>query len=152
MKYMEEVLAGAIYILKKERFNRFWKFGLVGGFVALIGIGLLYAFIDIMSIEKNIAYFIQALISLQINFNLNDRFTWKDRRDRKGSYWSRWVKYHLTRMISVILNQILFALLTTLGIHYILVSVICIIFATAINYLMGDRFVFNTHFSVNKTF
>lgn len=132
--------------------GRFWKFGLVGGVVALVGIGLLYVFVDILSIEKNVAYFAQAVVSLQLNFNLNDRFTWVDRRGQKGGYWSRWAKYHLMRMVSVILNQILFALLTAIGIHYILVSVICIVAATGINYFTSDRFVFNTQSSANKTF
>lgn len=122
--------------------GRFWKFGLVGGLVALIGSGLLYTFVDILSIEKNVAYFVQAFISLQLNFNLNDRFTWADRKAQNGSFWSRWAKFHTARILSVILNQILFALLTALGVHYMLACAMCIIVATCFNYYTSDRFVF----------
>jgi dolichol-phosphate mannosyltransferase len=122
--------------------GRFWKFGLVGGLVALIGSGLLYIFVDILSIEKNTAYFVQAFISLQLNFNLNDQFTWVERRGQNGRYWSRWVKFHTTRILSVILSQIFFALLTALGVHYMLVYVMCIMVAMVFNYLTSDRFVF----------
>jgi len=124
--------------------GRVWKFGLVGGLVALIGSGLLYTFVDILSIEKNVAYFVQAFICLQLNFNLNDRFTWGERREgRNSGYWNRWVKFHVARALSVILSQILFALLTALGMYYMLAFAMCIIFATGFNYFTSNRFVFN---------
>lgn len=123
--------------------GRFWKFGLVGGLVALIGSALLYALVDLLGVEKNIAYFVQAVISLQLNFNLNDRFTWADRRQQRG-YWSRWLKYHTARILSVVFNQILFALLTLLGVHYMLALVVGIVVAIALNYFMSDRFVFTS--------
>lgn len=133
-------------IPQAERFwkLRFWKFGLVGGFVALIGIALLYVLVDILSIEKSVAYFVLAIISLQLNFNLNDWFTWGERRKgNNNGYWNRWIKFHATRALSAVIDQILFALLASvLGVHYILASVMCIIIATGWNYLMGDRFVF----------
>lgn len=123
--------------------GRFWKFGLVGGLVALIGSGVLYTLVDILSIEKNVAYFVQAFISLQLNFNLNDRFTWGEmRKGRNGGYWNRWIKFHSARAFSVVLNQILFALLTAVGVYYMLACVVCIMVAMGFNYLMSDRFVF----------
>lgn len=126
--------------------GRFWKFGLVGGLVALIGMALLYVFVDILSIEKNVAYFVQAFISLQLNFNLNDRITWGERRKGgNGGYWNRWIKFHAARAFSVVLNQTLFALLTAFGVHYMLACAMCIIFATGFNYFTSDRFVFKTH-------
>jgi len=123
--------------------GRFWKFGLVGGLVALIGIGVLYVLVDILSVERNAAYFAQAVISLQLNFNLNDRFTWADRRGQNGAYWSRWLKYHTARMLTVVVNQIVFALLTAFGVHYLAACVACLALATGFNYFASDRFVFS---------
>jgi putative flippase GtrA len=123
--------------------TRIVKFGLVGGLVALIGGGILYTLVDILSIEKNAAYFVQAVISLQLNFNLNDRFTWADRRGQNGRYWNRWVKFHIVRILSAILSQILFALLTVLGVYYMLAYAVCIVFATGFNYFTSNRFVFS---------
>lgn len=120
--------------------GRFWKFGLVGGLVAVIGIGLLYAFVEFLKIEENSAYLLQAFICLQLNFNLNHFLTWSERR--KGGYWYRWIKFHTSRVLSVILNQILFALLTFLGMHYILACLVCLISVTGFNYFASDRFVF----------
>lgn len=123
--------------------GRFWKFGLVGGLVALIGGGILYTLVDILSIEKNAAYFVQAFISLQLNFILNNWFTWAERKGKNGSFGSRWVKFHTARLLSVILNQILFGLLTALGVHYMLACLVCILFVMGINFVTSDRFVFS---------
>lgn len=127
--------------------GRFWKFGLVGGLVALIGITLLYVFVDILTIEKNVAYFVQAFISLQLNFILNSRFTWRERtKCGEGKIWNRWIRYHAARAVAVVLNQILFFLLTTaLGMYYMLATVAGVVFATGFNYFTSDRFVFNTN-------
>lgn len=123
---------------------RFWKFGAVGGLVALIGGGILYLLVDIMSIENNAAYFVQAIVSLQLNFILNDQFTWADRKGQKGSFWSRWTKFHTARALSVGLSQILFALLTAFGAHHMLVYALTILFLSAVNFYTSDHIIFSS--------
>lgn len=122
--------------------GRFWKFGLVGGSVAVFSLLFLYFLVDILSVEKNLAYFIQAFIALQLNFNFNYYFTWPDRQG--PSYWTAWSKFHLARLLSLTLNQALFAIFTLLGVHYLLVSLILLIIITAFNYLSADLLVFQT--------
>jgi len=119
------------------------KFALVGGTVALLGIGILYMLVDVLSVEKNAAYFVQAVISLQINFVLNNQFTWADRRGQSRSLWNRWVRFHGARGLAFVLNQLLFALLTALGVHYLVACIFGIAVATGLNYFTSDRFVFS---------
>lgn len=120
--------------------GRFWKFGLIGGSVAVFSLLFLYFLVDIVSIEKNLAYFIQAFTALQLNFNFNYRLTWPDRQG--PNYWTAWTKFHLARLLSLTFNQALFAVFTLLGVHYLLVSFVLLIVITAFNYLSSDLFVF----------
>lgn len=122
--------------------GRFLKFGIVGGAVAVFSLAFLYVLVEIFSIRENIAYFIQMIVALQLNFNLNKELTWKDRRGKKGEYWNRWAKFHGTRAFSALLNQGLFVLLNAMGMYYMFAAVFCLVFSTVINYFMSDRFVF----------
>ncbi|MCK4794213.1 MAG: GtrA family protein [Desulfobacteraceae bacterium] len=96
------------FLILVRKYQRVISFGLVGGFVALLGSALLFLFVDILHIEQNIAYFLQTVIALQINFNLNDLITWRDRRGSNGFYWERWLKYHIARLLTVIVCQLIF--------------------------------------------
>lgn len=120
---------------------RFWGFGLVGVGVLLGGIALLYVLVTILHVQQNIAYFIQAGASIEANFLLNRFINW---RDRGGSLGRQWLKFHTTKIATVLLNQALFAGLTYIGLHYLLATIICTGIVTVINYLSNDRFVFTT--------
>jgi putative flippase GtrA len=117
-------------------------FGLIGGLVTIIGGGLMFLFVDIFRIEQNTAYFIQTVIALQLNFNLNDLMTWGDWRTENGSYWQRWGKFHLTRLSTVVLCQEFFYLMVAIDIPYMVAYVINIALGMGINYVMSDKLVF----------
>ena len=60
------------------------SFGMVGGFVALTGIALQYALVQYAGFDKHLAYFIQSIVSIELNFFINNFVTWRDRRRRAG--------------------------------------------------------------------
>ncbi len=122
---------------------RFTKFVLVGGFVAAIGALLMYIFVDVMAVEKNLAFFLQLFIALQICFVLNDRFTWMDIRGLNGTLKTRWLKFHLARIISIVLEQGLFGLLIIMNVYYMIAYMACSFVGMTINYFAGDLFVFS---------
>lgn len=130
------------FLILVRKHQRVISFGLVGGFVALLGSILMFLFVDILHIEKNIAYFLQTVIALQINFNLNDLVTWRDRRESNGFYWKRWLKYHIARLLTVILSQLIFSLLVSVGVQYMVAFAINIAVGMVINYFSSDKFVF----------
>lgn len=124
------------------RYKRVVNFVVVGGGVALLGMSQMYFYVDILHLETNLANILQTFISLQINFNLNDRLTWGDLRNDNGNYWNRWMKYHLSRLVSIVLCQGVFTLITHVGLHYMIAFAASIGFGMVINYVTSSRFVF----------
>ncbi|HLV97565.1 MAG TPA: GtrA family protein [Ktedonobacterales bacterium] len=119
--------------------GRFWGFGLVGLSVLAGGTALLYVLVHFLGVQQNVAYFIQAVVSIEANFVLNRFFNW---RDRRGPILTQWLKFHTTKVGTIILNQILFALLTYAGIFYLVATVICTAVITVINFITNDKYVF----------
>jgi putative flippase GtrA/glycosyltransferase involved in cell wall biosynthesis len=121
------------------------SFGLVGGFVALVGFVILYVLVEQVGLNKNLAYFIQAVVSIELNFFLNRTVTWRDRRGAGfASFFGMWARFHLTRVVTVALNQVLFGAFVYIGINYLVANGLCIIIVMIINFLVGDRFVFRS--------
>lgn len=128
-------------------FGKFWrliKFGSVGGSVMLIAMGLLYVLVDVLGVQPTVAYVIQAVVAINLNFILNYSFTWSDRRVAKGN-WRRflrnWLAFLSTRLVTIPLNTILFTILEQF-IHYLLATGTTILIVTIFNYLVNDKFVF----------
>jgi dolichol-phosphate mannosyltransferase len=119
--------------------SRFVGFGLVGIGVMIAGIVLLYTLVKFFKVEQNLAYFIQAVFSIEISFFLNKFINW---RDRTGKILPQWIKFHTTKIGTVIFNQALFGCLVYLGIHYLLATLIGVAVSTVINYMTNDKFVF----------
>ena len=119
--------------------QRIFGFGLVGLGVMLGGIALLYGLVHYCHVEEHIAYFIQAIACIEANFMLNRWVNW---HDCKGAFLPQWIKCHTTKIGTVLLNQLLFALLIFFGIHYLPATVIGVMVATIINYIANDQFVF----------
>jgi dolichol-phosphate mannosyltransferase len=125
-----------------SRYRRGLSFILIGGGVAVFGSVQMYFYVEILHLEQNLAYVFQTFLSLQINFILNDRWTWGDWRVNNGNYKDRWLKYHLSRLMTILLGQFIFSLLVWLGIHYLVAYAVNIIIGFAINYITSSKFVF----------
>jgi putative flippase GtrA len=130
----------ALTVIKKYR--RIGKFVLVGGGVALFGGIQMYLYVEVLHMEQILAYILQTFLSLQINFNINDFWTWGDWRKENGGYSHRWIKFHLSRFAVVLFDQIGFGVLVLLGFHYLATYTILIILGFTINYITSCKFVF----------
>ncbi len=119
--------------------QRLFGFGLVGLGVMLGGMALLYGLVHYHLVEEHIAYFIQAIACIEANFMLNRWVNW---RDRKGAFLPQWIKFHTTKIGTIPFNLLLFALLISIGVHYLLATLIGVVVATIINYVSNDQFVF----------
>ncbi len=104
------------------------------------GIALLFVMVHFLHVEEHLAYLIQAITSIETNFTLNRFLNWKE---RDGHLAVQWLKFHSTSAITFPLNQILFALLTWIGVQYLVVTVIGAGVAAIVNYFANDRFVFH---------
>ena len=127
--------------------KRILGFSLVGGGVMLGGIAFLFILVQFFHVEKHVAYILQAIASIETNFLLNRFFNWKD---RKGKFLSQWIKFHSTSAVTFPLNQALFALLTWLGVSYLLITFIGAGIAALVDYFANDRFVFH-HKSISPS-
>lgn len=120
------------------------SFGLVGGFVAVTGLALQYALVEYAGLDKHVAYFIQSIVSIELNFFINNSVTWGDRRAPGILGLAKtWMKFHFVRVFTVTLNQILYAALLFLGVQYLVANVLCILIILVINYWSGDKFIFS---------
>ncbi len=115
-------------------------FSVVGGSVMIGGITLLFILVHFLHVEEHLAYLIQAITSIETNFFLNRFLNWKE---RDGHLTVQWLKFHSTSAVTFPLNQILFALLTWIGVQYLVVTVIGAGVAAIVNYFANDRFVFH---------
>lgn len=120
--------------------KRMLGFSLVGGSVMLGGLLFLFILVQFLHVEKHIAYLLQAVASIETNFLLNRFTNWKD---RNGNFFAQWIKFHSTSAITFPLNQGLFALLTWLGVPYLLITLTGAGVAAVVNYFANDRFVFH---------
>jgi glycosyltransferase involved in cell wall biosynthesis len=122
--------------LVQQRISGFRSAGLGA---MLGGIALLYGLVHYCHVEEHIAYFILTIASIEANFWLNRWVNWCD---RKGAFLLQWIKCHTTKIGTVLLNQLLFALLIFIGVHYLPATVIGVMVLIIINYVANDQFVF----------
>jgi putative flippase GtrA len=121
-------------------YGRFFRFALVGGGVAVIGGILLFCLTDLARIEPNLAYLMQAFVALQLNFILNDRLTWSDRK--QFGFWQKWWRFHATKIVAIIFNQIFFGLLVLGGVPAIVAYIVCTVIVMVFNFFANDRLVY----------
>lgn len=112
------------------------------GFIsALLGLLLLYVFVEWFGLNKNIANLTQLLITLQVNFALNMRYTWKSKPKTLKEFAGKWLGFHLVRATGSLVNLGGYAILIIwlpYGIAYgIMMGVVAVL-----NYLGMDKFVF----------
>jgi succinoglycan biosynthesis protein ExoA len=124
--------------------NRKLVFGAIGVFVMLTSFVQLWFMMVILGLPSWLAYAIQTVISLELNFVLNYLITWGDRRSQT-SFWRVLSLFHVTRVgIAIPLNQLLFvALVDWIGsVPFYVAQAVCITVTTVLNWLTGDKLVF----------
>ncbi|HEY1013331.1 MAG TPA: glycosyltransferase [Herpetosiphonaceae bacterium] len=119
--------------------KRFAGFSMVGGLVFLLGAAVLALGVEALRLPVYVAYAIQAVVSIEASFFLNRRLNW---RERDGSMGAQWLRFHGSKVVTVALDQSLFALLLWGGVHYMAANVATTALLMVWNYVANDRFVF----------
>lgn len=132
-------LAGRLTSLLKSRQASF-LFG--GGSIAALGALLLYGQVRYLGIDEQVAFAVQLVVTLALNFAFNQLVTW---RDINGASVARraW-KFLLTRGASLALSMGLFSILTSdaVGVHYMAANAVCLVGSTAMNFYTSNTIVF----------
>lgn len=141
--------------------TRFFKFGLVGTGVMFLGLGIMIVCVDLLHINKNLAYLVQTVVSVESNFFLNAVITWRDRT--RQQLWKSWIKFHGLKITTMIISQFLFAglllavswiqipaLAVVQKFDYVIAYFACIGIITLINFIGNDKWVFQTRKTPNR--
>lgn len=116
------------------------QFAIIGALAAITGEVELILFVSLLRVDKNLAFALQTIISLQLIFALSSFFTW---RGRKGSFVGKWIKFHLGRVVTVVASGILFSLFISAFIPYYIANLMCILLVMAANFIWSEHVVFS---------
>jgi putative flippase GtrA len=126
-------------------FLRWLKFNVVGG----VGVGVQLAALAIFRSWLKLDYLLATALAVEIavvhNFFWHERFTWKDRPSaRPMQSLIRLVKFNASNgAVSIVGNLVLMRLLVgALKLNYIVSNCVAIVVCSMVNFLLGDRFVF----------
>ena len=133
---MSEKLAS----LRKD-FERLFKFSVVGAFGALINSFFLWLFTEIAGIFYLFSSLMAIEIAIFVQFMLNDRWTFHERRTKEWSeFFKRILKSNIWRAGGIALNiAVLFLLTEYAHIYYLLSNIFGILCAFISNYILESR-------------
>jgi len=125
---------------------RWMKFNLVGG----IGIGVQLAALAVLRSWLKLDYLPATGLAVEIavihNFLWHERYTWADRpAARPLQSLVRLAKFNASNgAVSIVGNLVLMRLLVgELRLNYVVSNLIAIVFCSLVNFVLGDRFVFD---------
>jgi dolichol-phosphate mannosyltransferase len=130
----------------KSKLRRLVKFGAVGASGVGVNLALLYLFTDVAGLHYAASAFIAIEASIISNFLLNDRWTFRDRRDNK--VWPRLLRFNTVSAAGIGVNMGIMALLVEVaGTHYLMAEILAILCAFIWNYTLSSRFVWRGRYA-----
>ncbi|OKH40429.1 glycosyl transferase [[Phormidium ambiguum] IAM M-71] len=136
---------------------RIFKFILGGGLAAALNLLLIYWMIEWLAFNtpvlRNIANVVSIEISLLFSFFIYRIWVWPGGAWTIREVFLRQIPlYHLSAGASVITRVFLiFPLLDWLGVNYVINTIFGVLVSAAINYLISDKLVFQTHVKPTST-
>lgn len=125
------------------------QFVAVGSAALAFSEGALYLLVDILSVNRIMGVMIAAESSLLFNFVLNDNWTFRGVRVSGGGLVARLAKFHVSRISSLVLNVVLFALFTEVfSIHYLIANFLAVLIAFLVNFVTSFLWVWKAHLAV----
>ncbi|WP_254538325.1 GtrA family protein [Halomarina litorea] len=127
----------------RESYARFVRYLLVG----LVGVGVNQSVLFLATGVAGISYVIggalSRLVSIAVNYQLNDSWTWRDRGEPGRRAWTvRGGKYLLTRAVGVLVGYGSFVALVELaGLHYLLANLLAIAVGVLWGFGASERWV-----------
>ena len=123
------------------RMIKFYTVGLLGFLVQLGALGLL---VHVMSLHYLAATALAVEAAILHNFFWHRRWTWRDRKENGGSFWSSLIRFHIANGLVSMAGNLIFMLALTgeLGVRPLLANVCSVILCAVLNYFLADRMVF----------
>jgi putative flippase GtrA len=125
--------------IRSEHGRRLMSFSLIGFSVFAAGLVVQVILVQFLGVPKVEAYWIQLVLSVQANFLANYRWTWGD---RDAPFWRSCWRYNIKRLAGTILNLILYPVLVSFGMNYLIANAVLVIALTPANYILGHLWTF----------
>jgi putative flippase GtrA len=119
--------------------TRLIKFLVIGAVVFILQFVMQAFLVQVWHIGPVVSYTALAIFCIQLNFLLNRRFTWGDRRI---SIWLACYRFNAQKAVSTAINFALYAGLVRLGMNYLVADALTIGFFAIVNYALGDIWAF----------
>jgi putative flippase GtrA len=130
----------------RQCFFRWIKFNAVGGIGIVVQLAALALLRSLLKLDYLLATGLAVEIAVIHNFVWHERFTWADRpAARPFRSLVRLVKFNASNgAVSIVGNLLLMRLLVGgLKLNYVVSNLVAIVVCSLVNFLLGDRFVFN---------
>jgi len=130
---------------RSRTFLRWIKFNAVGGIGIGVQLAALAVFRSLLKLDYLLATGLAVEIAVIHNFLWHERYTWKDRpATRPVQSLLRLAKFNASNgAVSIVGNLLLMRLLVgELKFNYVASNVIAIVVCSLVNFLLGDRLVF----------
>jgi putative flippase GtrA len=124
--------------------TRWLRFNLVGVAGFVLQMLTLAVVTRWLGVATSVAVPIAVLVAVSHNFLWHERVTWPGRQ-REGRL-RRWLSFNLSNgLISVVTNVVVTAVIVaTTGTPLLLANAIAVVMASAVNFLVSDRYVFSS--------
>ena len=115
------------------------SFSLIGFGVFAAGLVAQVFLVRVAGVPKVQAYIAQLVLSVQVNFLANYRWTWGD---RDAPFWRSCWRYNIKRLAGTLLNLCLYPILIRFGMNYLVANALLVIVLTPVNYILGHFWTF----------
>ncbi|MGD8373428.1 MAG: GtrA family protein [Candidatus Woesebacteria bacterium] len=113
----------------------------VGVFMTAVNAGVLVLLVDGFGMLPVAANLSRVAFTTQLHFLLHRKFTWKG--NHVTTLWQQWYRYHLLKVLSVLMGQLGFMLFYLLaGLPCVLAFLASITLVGVLNLLLFDKLVF----------
>jgi putative flippase GtrA len=125
-----------LFVKKKTRVIGYL---IVGAVVMVLGFAVLITLVEVLHFDKVIAGVCATIFSVEVNFVLNWRINWGDRRTK---FLIAWPAFHAVRVPLLFFNQALYTGLVLVGVWYIGATGITTALSIVWNYFINDKIAF----------
>ncbi len=130
---------------QNRSFLRWMKFNAVGGIGIVVQLVALAVFRSLLKLDYLLATGLAVEMAVIHNFLWHERFTWADRpATRPVQSLVRLAKFNASNgVVSIVGNLVMMRLLVgELKFNYVASNIAAIVLCSLVNFLLGDRFVF----------
>jgi putative flippase GtrA len=125
--------------IASEHGRRLISFSVIGFGVFALGLLFQLFLVRALHVPTVPAYITQLVLSVQLNFLANFKWTWSD---RNAPFWRSCWRYNVKRAGGTLLSLGLYPLLVKLGLNYLVVNGLLVVVLTPANYILGHFWTF----------